>query len=64
MLTKVLTHEICHAFCFSYGILLDMDTEEIIADFLATYGRDVIELADDILGRFAKNFCNPLGYSC
>ena len=54
MADKVLSHELCHVFCFSYGIWLDMETEELIADFLATYGREVFEIADSILYRFAK----------
>lgn len=51
MTIKVLTHEIVHCFCFSYGIILDENTEEILADFLATYGREAIEVADDLLYR-------------
>ena len=50
---SVLCHELCHAFCFSYGLDLDIATEEIVADFLATYGRDVFDVADEVLGRFA-----------
>lgn len=54
MLEKVLSHELCHVFCFSYNILLDRYTEELIADFLATYGRDVLDICDDLLCRFSK----------
>lgn len=54
LLEKVITHEIVHCFCFSYGIYLDIDTEELIADFIATYGREVFEIADEVLMRFAK----------
>ena len=49
---KVLCHEIVHAFCFSYGTDFDIYTEELIADFLATYGREVFNVADNILKRF------------
>ena len=52
MFQKVLTHEITHVFCFEMGCLLDIETEEIIADFLATFGREVLQVADDILCRF------------
>ena len=52
MLDKVLCHEIVHTFCFSYGCTFDMQTEEIIADFLSTYGREVFDVADNILQRF------------
>ena len=29
--------------------IMDIDTEEIVADFLATYGREVFEIADRLL---------------
>ena len=54
MLEKVLCHEIVHTFCFSYGCTFDIQTEEIISDFLATYGREVFDVADNILQRFAR----------
>lgn len=47
--TKVLTHELCHVFCFSYDLCMDIQTEEIVADFVATYGRDIIDIADNVL---------------
>jgi hypothetical protein len=28
---------------------MDIDTEEIVADFLTTYGREVFEIADRLL---------------
>ena len=52
MFDKVLCHEMCHVFSFSYGLHIPIETEEIIADFLSTYGRDVFAVADDILRRF------------
>ena len=54
MLDKVLFHEIVHTFCFSYGCTFDIQTEEIIADFLSTYGREVFDVADNILQRFVR----------
>lgn len=48
-LRKVLCHEIVHCFCFSYGIYLPIETEEIVADFVATYGADVISLTNRIM---------------
>lgn len=54
MLDKVLCHEIVHTFCFSFGCSFDIHTEEIIADFLATYGREVFDVADSILQRFVR----------
>lgn len=45
-LRKVLCHEVCHAFIFSTGIELLPDEEERLCDFIATYGIEVIELAE------------------
>lgn len=49
MFDKVLCHELCHVFSFSYGLHIPIEIEEMIADFLSTYGRDVIDVADNIL---------------
>lgn len=54
MLDKVLCHEITHCFSFAYNLNIPVETEEIIADFLATYGRDIFAVADDILSRFMR----------
>lgn len=54
LLEKVITHELCHVFCFEYGVVLTIETEELIADFVATYGEEVLEVADEILKRFSK----------
>jgi hypothetical protein len=45
-LKKVLTHEICHCSMASYKIYVPLETEELICDFLATYGEEVIGIAD------------------
>ena len=46
---RVLCHELCHAFCLSYNLTMDIQTEEIVADFLATYGREVFAVADELI---------------
>lgn len=48
-LERVLCHEICHCICFSYDIHMDIDQEEFLANWVASYGREVIELLDDLL---------------
>lgn len=55
-LRKVLCHEITHCFCFSYGIYLPIEVEETIADFVATYGKDVVSLTDAIMNDLLKGF--------
>lgn len=48
-LEKVLCHELCHVFCFSYGIIMNVQQEEFLANWISIYGRDVINLLDDLL---------------
>lgn len=49
LLRKVLTHELVHAWIFSYGIYLDLEQEEFICCFIDTYGEDIINKADELL---------------
>lgn len=49
MFYKILCHELTHVFSFEYGLIIPIETEEIIADFMSLYGRDIIYLADDLL---------------
>ena len=49
MTNKVLCHELVHCYSFSYDCNIDMRTEEIIADFMSLYGRDIIYIADGIM---------------
>lgn len=48
-LDKVLCHELVHVASFSYDYEIDIETEEIIADFMSLYGREIIYLADDLM---------------
>lgn len=43
-----------HAFCLSYNLTMDIQTEEIVADFLATYGREVFALADELISGYME----------
>ena len=54
MFDKILCHELCHVASFSYNLHIDIQTEEIIADFLSTYGREIFDIADDLLRRFMR----------
>lgn len=54
MVDKVLVHELAHAYYFTYGTIVDERLEEIIADFIASYGRDLFAVADDILMRMLR----------
>lgn len=49
LLETVLAHELCHAVIFSYDIELDAELEEWVAQFVATYGREVVEILESLL---------------
>lgn len=48
MFDKCLAHELCHAYTFSFDYFMDIETEEIVADFFSLFGRDMINLLDDL----------------
>ena len=60
LLRKVLIHELTHAWLFSYDYSLDVETEEMLCEFLDTYAENIIDEADEYLENkgFQKNFKN------
>jgi hypothetical protein len=50
-LKKVLCHEITHAAMFSYNIYLTTMQEEIVADIMATYGNEIINITEQMFGK-------------
>lgn len=54
MTDKVLCHELTHVYSFENGCHMDMHTEEIVADFLSLYGRDIVYMADDLMKIFPR----------
>lgn len=53
-LRKVLIHEICHSAVFSYGINIDIQQEEFLCDFIATFGDEIFSVVDDIFQALKK----------
>lgn len=51
---KVLCHEITHAAMFSYHVELGIEQEELVADLIATYGQEIINVTNKIFSRIAK----------
>lgn len=49
MIDKVLCHELVHVYSFENNCDIPIDVEEIIADFMSLYGRNIIYLADNIM---------------
>ena len=55
-LLKVLCHEITHAAMFSYNVSLSIEQEELVADLIATYGKEITTTADKIFKRISKKW--------
>lgn len=54
ILYKVLCHELCHAFVYSYNIILSNEMEELLSDFISSYGKTILECTDEIAGKIIK----------
>lgn len=48
---KVLCHELTHAAMFSYNVYMTIEQEEIVADLIATYGQEIIDMTNRIFCR-------------
>lgn len=48
---KVLCHEITHAAMFSYNVYLTYEQEELVADLIATYGQEIVDITNKIFSR-------------
>ena len=48
MTNKVLAHEICHVFAFSFDYSMPIEVEEVVADFFSLFGRDMVNILDDL----------------
>lgn len=53
-LRKVFIHEVCHSAIFSYGLELDMEQEEFLCDFVASYGDEIFEVVDNMFAVLKK----------
>lgn len=47
-LKKVLCHEITHAAMFSYNVDLNIEQEELVADLMSTYGKEIVKITDKV----------------
>lgn len=54
LIYKVLVHELVHAFCFSFKVYLNIKEEEFLADFIASYGNDIFDLTEEVLGAMIR----------
>ena len=51
---KVLCHEIVHAAMFAYDVILDLEEEELLAEIIATFGEEIIDLTDVMFDRIRR----------
>lgn len=51
LLKKVLCHEIVHAAMFSYDVNLSFEQEELLANIIATYGEEIINITNNVFKR-------------
>ena len=49
MTDKVICHELTHVFAFEFDYYMDIKTEEIVAEFMSLYSRNIILLLDDLI---------------
>ena len=56
MFDKCLAHELCHVYAFSFDYFMDIETEEIVADFFSLFGRNMIEQIDDLMQLLKKAY--------
>lgn len=54
LLKKVLCHEITHAAMFSYDVQLTIEQEELLADLIATYGEEIIMIANKVFKKLSE----------
>lgn len=48
-LEHVLCHELCHCVCFSWNIIIPIDVEEWLCNYMADHGKEIIYLLDSLL---------------
>lgn len=56
MTDKVICHELTHVFSFEFDYYMDIETEEIVADFMSLYGRKIVYLLDDLIAVLKKAY--------
>lgn len=55
---KVLCHELVHASMFSYDVDLNLEQEELIADIIATYGEEIVDITNTLFCKLrGKHYC-------
>ena len=53
-LRRIIAHELCHAFCFSYDISMPIEQEEYLAGWISLYGTDLGYWLDNIMSSLSR----------
>ena len=51
---KVLCHELVHAAMFAYDVKLGLEEEELIAEIIATFGEEIIDMTDMLFEKIRR----------
>lgn len=51
---QVLCHELVHAAMFAYDVILGYEEEELIAEIIATFGEEIIDLTDALFDKIRR----------
>ena len=51
---QVLCHELVHASMFAYNVRLERDEEELIAEIVAIFGEEIIDITDMMFERIKR----------
>ena len=51
---KVLCHELTHAAMFAYDVILGHDEEELLAEVIATFGEEIIDITNMLFERIRR----------
>lgn len=51
---QVLCHELVHAAMFAYDVMLGYDEEELIAEIIAIFGEEIIDLTDMLFDKIRR----------
>lgn len=54
LLYKVLCHELCHVFVFSFGYYMSIQEEERLAQFISEFGKQIVNGTDYLIKNLIK----------
>lgn len=55
-LRRVMAHELVHCFCFSYNMIMPIEEEEYLANWISLYGTELVYLLDDLMQSVLRKY--------